>query len=93
MLGVEMNLAALARFHVAEGCEEPSVLAAGVVRKAADIGFIDGVQEWAVTLKKTKKKHPQLSGRVRNIVHKLMCKWQTQQPENMKWHIGVKIFQ
>lgn len=45
MLGVEMNLAALDRFHVSEGCKEPSVLAAGVVRKAADIGVIDGVQE------------------------------------------------
>lgn len=45
MLGVEMNLAALDRFRGSEGCGEPSVLAAGVARKAADIGFIDGVQE------------------------------------------------
>lgn len=28
-----------------EGCEEPSVLAAGVVSNAADVGLIDGVQE------------------------------------------------
>lgn len=28
-----------------KGTEGPSVLAAGVVRKAADVGFIDGVQE------------------------------------------------
>lgn len=31
-------------------CEESSVLAAGVVSKAADVGFIDGVQEWTVSL-------------------------------------------
>lgn len=30
--------------------EEPSVLAACVVGKAADVGFVDGVQERAVSL-------------------------------------------
>lgn len=30
--------------------EEPSVLAARVVGKAADVGFIDGIQERAVSL-------------------------------------------
>lgn len=32
------------------GCEESLVLGPGVVSKAADVGFVDGVQERAVTL-------------------------------------------
>lgn len=32
------------------GCEQSSVLAAGGVGEAADVGFVDGVQEWAVSL-------------------------------------------
>lgn len=35
---------------------EPSVLAAGVVGKAAGVGFVDGVQEVAVGLRKQQNK-------------------------------------
>ena len=39
------SLTALDRVCVDRGCEELSVLAAGVISKVADVGFIDGVQE------------------------------------------------
>lgn len=45
------------RVCIDRGCEESSVLAAGVISKAADVGLIDGVQEWAVSLKHTRKDH------------------------------------
>lgn len=43
------------RICIDRRCEESSVLAAGAISKAADVGFIDGVQEWAVSLKHTSR--------------------------------------
>lgn len=60
-------------------CEESSVLAAGAVSKAADVGFIDGVQEWAVSLKHTSKDHHTVClcalMHACLFAHKLMLTW------------------
>lgn len=52
---VGMSLTAVGSVCIDRACEESSVLAARVAGKAADVGFIDGVQERAVSLKQTRK--------------------------------------
>lgn len=39
---------------VSSACDGKSVLAAGAVRKSADVGLVDVLQERAVTLKNTR---------------------------------------